>query len=453
MSTPPPGGPWPPQQPGQQPWGGHQPPPQQPQQQQPPHRPAPAPQAATGFLHTNDAPRPDQYRTPIVRRALKVGAPLAVLIVLGLVAIGWLVVLAIVDVSTALPGGLLATVAIGVVVALYLWLDRWEPEPPRLLLFAFLWGAAVCTVVAIIVNTLIGIVVGQGLASVMSAPFIEELAKGSFLLLMLTGRRRKELTSLTDCLIYAGLTAAGFAWIEDILYLVQNPDAFGIVAVMRLVFSPFAHPLFTSVTAIGVHLATRQRSRGAKVGLIIVGFAGAMLLHAIWNAAPTFGGILGFVLVYLCLMVPAFIGGIVLAIFSRRRERQLVAKHLPGLAASEIITRHQAAALTTMAGRKALREQVTSASRAPNARKTFNDFVDAVTELAFVRDRYDRGLADPRLGQLYQLLLDSVRYARESEPALDRVVAQLPLGSGVPPAMGPPPAGPPPAGPPPGVSR
>src|SRR5699024_5019560 len=125
----------------------------------------------------------------------------------------------------------LATVAIGVVVALYLWLDRWEPEPPRLLLFAFLWGAAVCTVVAIIVNTLIGIVVGQGLASVMSAPFIEELAKGSFLLLMLTGRRRKELTSLTDCLIYAGLTAAGFAWIEDILYLVQNPDAFGIVAV------------------------------------------------------------------------------------------------------------------------------------------------------------------------------------------------------------------------------
>src|SRR5699024_3840842 len=111
-------------------------------------------------------------------------------------------------------------------------------------------------------------------------PFIEELAKGSFLLLMLTGRRRKELTSLTDCLIYAGLTAAGFAWIEDILYLVQNPDAFGIVAVMRLVFSPFAHPLFTSVTAIGVHLATRQRSRGAKVGLIIVGFAGAMLLHA-----------------------------------------------------------------------------------------------------------------------------------------------------------------------------
>ena len=31
----------------------------------------------------------------------------------------------------------------------YLWLDRWEPEPPRLLVLAFLWGASVAVVVSV----------------------------------------------------------------------------------------------------------------------------------------------------------------------------------------------------------------------------------------------------------------------------------------------------------------
>ncbi len=42
------------------------------------------------------------------------------------------------------------------------------------------------------------------------APVIEEAAKGLFLLLMMTGRRRNELNSLTDCLVYAGPVGGGF---------------------------------------------------------------------------------------------------------------------------------------------------------------------------------------------------------------------------------------------------
>ena len=51
------------------------------------------------------------------------------------------------------------------------------------------------------------------------APVIEEAAKGLFLVIMMTGRRRNELNSMTDCLVYAGLVGAGFAWLEDILYI------------------------------------------------------------------------------------------------------------------------------------------------------------------------------------------------------------------------------------------
>ena len=50
-------------------------------------------------------------------------------------------------VGTAI-GFVLSSVAMTVVVLAYLWLDRWEPEPPRLLVLAFLWGASVAVVIA-----------------------------------------------------------------------------------------------------------------------------------------------------------------------------------------------------------------------------------------------------------------------------------------------------------------
>ena len=35
----------------------------------------------------------------------------------------------------------------------FLWIDRWEPEPPRLLLLAFAWGACVAALTALLVNS------------------------------------------------------------------------------------------------------------------------------------------------------------------------------------------------------------------------------------------------------------------------------------------------------------
>ena len=66
--------------------------------------------------------------------------------VLGLIALGicGLVVLGLVastvGVAGVIVGALCALVPVAVVVATFLWIDRWEPEPPRLLLLAFLWG-------------------------------------------------------------------------------------------------------------------------------------------------------------------------------------------------------------------------------------------------------------------------------------------------------------------------
>ena len=91
-------------------------------------------------------------RPPFQRRIRKVGAPLAVIIVLGTVA--GLIVIALTalnPVGTAI-GFVLSSVAMTVVLLAYLWLDRWEPEPPRLLVLAFLWGASVAVVIASIMQ-------------------------------------------------------------------------------------------------------------------------------------------------------------------------------------------------------------------------------------------------------------------------------------------------------------
>src|ERR1700682_6598431 len=93
----------------------------------------------------SSAPGPPQPRPlgpPLQRRIRKVGAPLGVIIALGTVS-GLMVILltAINPVGTAI-GFVLSSVAMAVVLLAYLWLDRWEPEPPRLLGLAFVWGAS-----------------------------------------------------------------------------------------------------------------------------------------------------------------------------------------------------------------------------------------------------------------------------------------------------------------------
>ena len=72
-------------------------------------------------------------------------------------AIAGLVIFSIVAKSTGAGGftwGLVfAFVPVIPVIALYLWLDRYEPEPTKYILFALCWGAFIATLVAIFINT------------------------------------------------------------------------------------------------------------------------------------------------------------------------------------------------------------------------------------------------------------------------------------------------------------
>ena len=105
-------------------------------------------------------------------------------------------------------------------IGCYLWLDRYEPEPRRLLAAGLLWGGFVATAAALILEGIGGIFVGldSNASLAIVAPVTEEATKGAFLLLLLWWRRA-ELDGVLDGIVYAGMVGIGFAFVENILYL------------------------------------------------------------------------------------------------------------------------------------------------------------------------------------------------------------------------------------------
>ena len=337
----------------------------------------------------------------------KVGAPLAVIVGLGTLAALILSLLTAVDPAGTVLGSILSTSATATVLCCYLWLDRWEPEPPRLLVLAFLWGASVAVLMSILIEHLIdtalpgraaGAEATASFATIaVGAPVVEEAAKGLFLLLMMTGRRRAELNTLTDCLVYAGLTAAGFAWLENIVYIANGETVAGSLAVagMRLVLGPFAHPLFTTMFGIGVHFAMHQHSRIARIGCLAAGYAAAVLMHGLWNGSALMGAS-AYLGVYVMWMMPIFALAITLAVSSRRRESRIIDAQLPGLIGGGLVTPAEAVWLRSLANRK-LAVAVATRQGGRAGGSAVKRFLRDVVELAYVRDRIDRGFGDPRV--------------------------------------------------------
>lgn len=367
---------------------------------------------------------------PLPPPVRKVGAPLAVIIGLGTLAGLILILVTATDPGGTVLGFALSTAAMAFVLACYLWLDRWEPEPPRLLIMAFLWGASVAVLLSVLFSAMFEQVFGTGgdkpsfLTVAVGAPLIEEAAKGLFLVLMMTGWRRRELNTLTDCLVYAGLTALGFAWLENIFYIAsaENLPSSLAIAAMRLLIAPFAHPLFTTMIGIGVYYALKQRSAAGKFGFLLLGYLGAVLMHGLWNASAmiSFKTYLG---VYVVWMMPVFALVIALAIASRRREQHIIAGKLPGMIAAGLLTPTDAAWLHSLKTRKAA-VQLAGQFGGRQAATAVKRFIIQVVNLAYVRDRIDRGFGDERVLALQNEEVHGVLAARAAAaPALHHLSA------------------------------
>jgi RsiW-degrading membrane proteinase PrsW (M82 family) len=184
------------------------------------------------------------------------------------------------------------------------WLDRYEKEPKLLLGAAFAWGVVIAGGGAFILNTAFGIgiyaLTGSestaefGTTSIV-APVIEEALKGLAVLVVFF-LFRNEFDSVLDGIIYAAVTAMGFAAIENVLYIYQKGyleggwEGFWVLVVIRVILVGWMHPFFTAFTGIG--LATARMTQNLLLKLIVVptGYAIAVTAHAFHN---TFSGLIG----------------------------------------------------------------------------------------------------------------------------------------------------------------
>ncbi|PZS25622.1 MAG: PrsW family intramembrane metalloprotease, partial [Pseudonocardiales bacterium] len=286
-------------------------------------------------------------------------------------------------------------------VAGVLVLDRYEPEPRRLLLFTFFWGATAAAFVALILNT-VGVLVLRQLtdnatadfiSASIGAPVVEECATGAVILVLLRTRRH-ELDGPIDGIVYAALVALGFAMTENILYYSsaagQGSTALIGTFVVRGVFSPFLHPMFTAATGIGLGYAAIARNRPARILAPIAGLLVAMLLHGIWNAAAEEHHV---ILVYLTIMLPVFIGVLVVAAVERRRIKRLLARVLPMYAGSGWLGPADLPMLASIAQRRRARRFVRARGGKLPA-QAMRDYQAAATELALLHDRGERQQLD-----------------------------------------------------------
>lgn len=321
-----------------------------------------------------------------------------------------------------------ALVPVAIVVAAFLWVDRWEPEPAKLLLIAFFWGACVATLTALLVNStaesvgdlLLGSGHGSRFSAIVSAPLVEEAAKAAFVLGLLW-RRAREFDGVVDGIVYAGMTAAGFAFTENIYYFARAFDEGGIgdgtssgvltAFILRGVLSPFTHPLFAVLTGIGIGLAASTRSRKIRYLAPLGGYLAAVGLHALWNAAATLGGAQTFLNVYFLIMVPMFAGVALLVFWQRRREQRVIAAALPGMAAARWIAKSEVELLASLSGRRYWRRQAARESGRAAARAV-SAYQATVTELAFLRANRIAGVAGPEAERRQEELLAVLQAAR-----------------------------------------
>ncbi len=326
-----------------------------------------------------------------------------------------LIILLLIGAETGLVelmiGMVCATLPVPIYVMLLLWIDRYESEPLWMLTTTFFWGALVAIFIALVFNTGIEIIatiathsdeVGANVGAVISAPIVEESAK-ALILVILFFWKKDEFDGIVDGIVYAGMAGLGFAMTENILYygraIQKGPEVLTVVFILRGMAAPFSHPLFTSMTGIGLGWSRQSRNTFIKFAMPVLGFIFAILMHATWNGSAAFGGGLGFFVVYFMVMGPAFIAILMVIYFSLRREGRIVREFLYPDYQKGLFDNYEYEKLCTVRGRMGMSWNAfwSYGFSGWRLRMRCNQ---TVSELAFHRSRVARGISrNPQVAQ------------------------------------------------------
>ncbi|MGI8639731.1 MAG: PrsW family intramembrane metalloprotease [Pyrinomonadaceae bacterium] len=291
-------------------------------------------------------------KKPLSRRKIIKWLLLTASILVGLLLLVLILALDTLEVGIAalFVGMIAATLPVPLYTALILWIDRFEHEPRYLLFACFLWGATASIFIAMLVNTTVQITAGRFASTVISAPIIEEIAK-AIVIFAIFFVKRDEFNGILDGIIYAAITALGFALVENFSYYGRAfaglfPGVgIGGAFFVRGIQSPFLHPFFTSMTGIGLGWAAQTRNGFIRVLAPLVGLGLAIFFHSLWN----FSAVLNISnIIYFILMAPALAVVLVIAGFALRREKRIISGQLLGEVTAGRLTQTEYEHLTSL---------------------------------------------------------------------------------------------------------
>lgn len=206
---------------------------------------------------------------------------------------------------TTVFGSLLITYAVVQTLLLLLLLrfvDLYEREPASMIALMALWGAVGATTISSVgnqaVQDLLPTRIDEVFGTTISAPVVEEIAKGlvlvAFLWVSISARGRfgiPRFEGVTDGIVYGAAVGLGFSFTEDILFLLLGATEGGLESglvsfLARRDFfglSGLRHAIYSASFGVGLGLMTWSRSKRLRFVWPVLGLTMAILLHAINN--------------------------------------------------------------------------------------------------------------------------------------------------------------------------
>jgi len=158
--------------------------------------------------------------------------------------------------------------------------DELEPEPKKMIIYAYLTGILATFVV---LGIQLPFKFDQFTRIVVVAPVLEEFAK--FLMVWVFFYRNKNFNEPMDGIVYSAAVALGFASLENAMYLVraytQTPAMLSNTLLIRAFLSVPGHALFSSFW--GYALAKYKFASNKKIMVVFAGLLMSMIMHGLFN--------------------------------------------------------------------------------------------------------------------------------------------------------------------------